>query len=89
MWHVPLSDQEPVLTKLLAGLTKGGVCVFTFGGLDEPGELVDSAMGPRMYYASLGIPRTLQVIADSQCVCRHLEYDQHPESHAFVIAQRL
>ena len=88
VWHVPLADQKAVLTKLLAGLTKGGVLIFTTGGLEEPGELVDSAMGPPMYYACLGVAQTLQVIADNDCVCRHLEYDQHPELHVAVIAQR-
>lgn len=42
-----------------------------------------------MYHATLGIPKTLQVLADSGCVCRHLEYDQYPELHVYVIAQKL
>ena len=36
VWHVPLADQEAVLRKMLRGLTKGGVCVFTMGGLKNP-----------------------------------------------------
>jgi SAM-dependent methyltransferase len=89
IWHLPLADQEMVLTKILRGLTNGGVCIFTTGGLDAPEEKTDSAMGPPMYYSVLGIPRTLQLISDSQCVCRHLEYDQYPELHLYVIAQRI
>ena len=89
IWHLPLADQEMVLTKILRGLTSDGVCIFTTGGLDAPEEKIDSAMGPPMYYSVLGIPRTLQLISDSQCVCRHLEYDQYPELHLYVIAQRL
>jgi SAM-dependent methyltransferase len=88
IWHVPLAAQEPVLRKLLAGLAPGGVCIFTTGGLDAPGEKSDSAMGPPMYYSVLGIPRTLEVLAESGCVCRHLQYDQWPESHVYVIAQK-
>jgi RimJ/RimL family protein N-acetyltransferase len=42
-----------------------------------------------MYHATLGIPKTLQVLAEAGCVCRHLEYDQHPEAHVYVIAQKL
>jgi 2-polyprenyl-3-methyl-5-hydroxy-6-metoxy-1,4-benzoquinol methylase len=87
LWHVPLADQERVLTTILQGLTPGGVCVFTTGGVDAPGEHVDTAMGPPMYYAVLGIRRTLEVIAAAGCVCRHLEYDQYPELHVSVIAQ--
>ncbi len=89
IWHLPLADQERVLSKILSGLNKGGVCIFTTGGLDAPEEKTDSAMGPPMYYSVLGIPKTLQLIADNQCVCRHLEYDQHPELHLYVIAQRI
>lgn len=89
IWHVPLPDQEPLLRKLLGALTSGGVCIFTLGGLDAPAEKTDSAMGPLMYYATPGIPRTLAVLSEADCACRHLEYDQHPEPHVYIIAQRL
>ena len=89
IWHLPLADQGMVLTKILQGLAAGGVCIFTTGGLDAPEEKTDSVMGPPMYYSALGIPETLQVISENHCVCRHLEYDQHPESHLYVIAQRI
>jgi RimJ/RimL family protein N-acetyltransferase len=41
-----------------------------------------------MYHATLGIPKTLRVLAEAGCVCRHLEYDQHPEAHVYLIAQK-
>ncbi len=88
VWHVPLSQQEAVLTKLCRGLSPGGVLVFTAGGTDAPDEKQDSCMGPPMYHATLGIPKTLQVLVDEGCVCRHLEYDQHPELHVYVVAQK-
>jgi SAM-dependent methyltransferase len=88
LWHVPLTSQKRVLRKLLNGLEPGGLLVLSMGGVDAPGEKTDSAMGPALYYAALGIPRTLEVIADCGCVCRHLEYDQWPESHAYAIAQK-
>jgi len=89
IWHLPLADQEKVLTKILRGLSSGGVCIFTTGGLDAPEEKTDSAMGPSMYYSVLGIPKMLQVIDENQCICRHLEYDQYPELHMYVVAQRI
>lgn len=89
IWHLPLADQETVLTKILQGLTSGGVCIFTTGGLDAPEEKTDSAMGPPMYYSVLGIPKMLQVIDENHCICRHLEYDQYPELHLYIIAQRI
>lgn len=89
VWHVPLAEQEAVLTKLCRGLAAGGVLVFTTGGPDAPSEKRDSCMGPPMYHATLGIPKTLQVLAEAGCVCRHLEYDQHPELHVYLVAQKL
>ena len=58
------------------------------GGLDAPSEKVDSAMGPPMCYGVLGIPKTLKLISETGCVCRHLEYDQYLELHLCIIAQR-
>lgn len=89
IWHIPLSQQEPVLKKLMNGLSSRGILIFTMGGLDTPSEKVDSAMGPQMYYSVLGIPNTLKLLSDAGCVCRHLEYDQYPELHLYVIAQKV
>lgn len=88
IWHVPLAQQEAVLTKLCRGLAAGGVLVFTTGGTDAPSEKQDSFMGPPMYHATLGLPMALQVLAEAGCTCRHLEYDQHPELHVYIIAQK-
>ncbi len=88
IWHVPLAEHARVLEKLLGALAPGGVCIFTFGGTDEPGEKRDSAMGPPMYYSTLGVPGTLHAIERSGCILRHLEYDQHPELHVCTIVQR-
>ena len=88
VWHVPLDQQAAVLTKICRGLSSGGVLVFSTGGTDAPGEKRDSCMGPPMYHATLGVPKTLQVLAEAGCVCRHLEYDQYPEDHVYLIAQR-
>lgn len=88
IWHLPLSEQEPVMRKIMQGLTPGGVFIFTTGGLDEPIEKVDSSMGPQVYYSVLGIPQTLKLIDACGCICRHLEYDQYPESHLYLIVQK-
>jgi SAM-dependent methyltransferase len=88
IWHVPLADQPRVLGKLCDALAPGGVLIFTTGGLDAPGEVRDASMGPPMYHATLGIPQTLALLAEHACVCKHLEFDQFPESHLYVIAQK-
>ena len=87
IWHVPLASQSLVLQKLCAGLNSGGVLIFTTGAVDHPGDVQDAYMGPPMYTATLGIPKTLAVLSENGCVCRHLEYDQYPQLHPYVIAQ--
>lgn len=88
IWHVPLDAQRGVLQKLCDGLTPGGVLIFTMGGVDQPSEVRDAHMGPPMYHAALGIPETLSLLTTRECVCRHLEYDQYPEMHVYVVAQK-
>ncbi len=88
IWHVPLERSEDVLRKLCGALNPGGVLIWTMGGLDGPEEKRDSSMGPTVYYSVLGITKTLQTVAEAGCVCRHLEYDQWPEKHVFVVAQK-
>jgi len=89
IWHLPLAAQEPVMRKICAGLKPGGVFLFTTGGLDGPEEKSDSSMGPMVHYSVLGIPRTLELLIECGCVCRHLEYDQPPEKHLYIIAQKI
>jgi 2-polyprenyl-3-methyl-5-hydroxy-6-metoxy-1,4-benzoquinol methylase len=88
IWHLPLSAQEPVMRKICASLSPSGVFLFTTGGLDEATEKTDSSMGPPLHYSVLGIPRTLALLAQCGCICRHLEYDQLPEKHLYIIAQK-
>lgn len=87
IWHLPLDQQQPVLTKLIDALTPGGILIFTTGAMDQPSEKNDTAMGPPMYYSVLGIPETLRLIDKAGAVCRHLEYDQYPELHLYLIVQ--
>lgn len=88
IWHLPLAAQEPVLRKLMGGLAPGGILIYTTAGLDAPTEKIDTAMGVPIAYGVLGIPATLQLIDACGCVCRHLEYDQHPELHLYLIVQK-
>lgn len=88
IWHLPLAGQEPLMRKLCAALEPGGVLLFTAGGLDGPGEKSDSCMGPPVHYSTPGIPRLLALLDECGCGCRHLEFDQYPELHLCVIAQK-
>ena len=62
--------------------------LFSFGGTDEPGELEDDYMGPKVYYSTLGTTGFTQLIEDLGVKLLHLELDQRPENHAYLIAQR-
>jgi len=88
IWHVPLHAQASVISKLANALNPNGVMIFSFGGLNEPGEHTDDAMGPLMYYSSLGINGYIQVILDNACIIKHFEFDQSPELHAYIGAQK-
>lgn len=88
IWHVRLAQQRALMRKLLRALEPGGVFIFSAGGTDEAGEHVDATMGPALRYSTLGIRGLLALIHEADCACRHLEFDQYPEQHLFVIVQR-
>jgi predicted TPR repeat methyltransferase len=88
IWHIPLDQQEIVLSKLVSCLNPGGVLILSFGGTDEAGEHTDDFMGPSVYYSSLGVNGFLRFFIKSGCICRHFEYDQYPQLHAYIIVQK-
>jgi 2-polyprenyl-3-methyl-5-hydroxy-6-metoxy-1,4-benzoquinol methylase len=89
VWHLPLALQEPVLKKICEGLNPGGVYIFTTAGFDEPADKsAESVFGFNLDYGILGIPRSLELLSEYGCICRHLEYDQYPEMHLYIIAQK-
>lgn len=89
IWHLPLVQQEQVLQKLVSCLNPGGVLIFSFGGTDEEDEHKNSHMGPEIYYSTLGVKGFLELMISLGCICRHLEYDQYPELHAYLIVQKV
>lgn len=88
IWHVPLRFQLEVLRKILGGLAPGGVVIFTTGGVEFPEEVTNPCFGIPLYHAAPGIPAILRTLEESGCSCRHLEYDQYPERHVYIVAQR-
>jgi trans-aconitate methyltransferase len=88
IWHVPLSQQPAVLRKICGGLAQSGVLIFTTGGLEKPNEITNPCFGQPLYHAAPGIPAVIRTLEESSCSCRHLEYDQYPENHVYIIAQR-
>jgi len=88
IWHVPLKDQPGVITKLGQTLAPGGVLIFTSGGRDQADEVTGLCEGELLYHATPGIPALQQIITASGCVLRHMEFDQLPENHLYLIVQR-
>ncbi|MFM2587620.1 class I SAM-dependent methyltransferase [Vibrio sp. TBV020] len=88
IWHIPLSQQRDVITKIIDSLNTGGVFIFSFGGTDSEGSHTDSFMGPEVYYSSLGTNGFLNLFIELGCKIRHLEFDQHPELHTYLIVEK-
>ena len=86
-FHLPLDQQEPVLRKLCAGLSRDGILLFTCGG-GEAGEIRGEFRGQHFEYSTLGVEAFVRILADCSCYCLHVEHDQHPEKHVFIIARK-
>ncbi|WP_444896314.1 class I SAM-dependent DNA methyltransferase [Microbulbifer sp. SSSA005] len=89
IWHIPIEKQEETIRNLASYLNKEGVLIFSFGGTDKEDYHTNNAMGPELYYSTLGTNKFIQLLISSGCICRHLEYDQPPELHAYLIAQKI
>lgn len=87
IFHLPLLAQVPVVSKLCQLLKQGGVLIYTLG--DDCGEHESSWHNEKFYYSSVGITENLHVISANGCECRHLELDQYPERHVYLIARKL
>jgi len=87
-FHLPIKEQEPVLKKICEGLSSKGVVLFTCGGGSSPQEISGGFEGETFDYSTLGVNEFLRLISEFGCSCKHLEYDQHPENHVYIIAQK-
>ena len=88
-FHLPLSEQKPVLKKICDGLNPKGVLLFTCGGTNGPDEISGGFDGQTFDYSTLGVNEFLRLLMELGCVCKHVEYDQFPENHVCVIAQKI
>jgi SAM-dependent methyltransferase len=87
-FHLPLREQEPVLKKMCEGLNSRGVLIFTCGGTLGPEEISGGFDGETFDYSTLGVDEFLRLIMEFGCTCKHLEYDQLPQNHVYIIAQK-
>ncbi len=76
------------MLKLFHMLDLGGVMIFSAGSLHSPAEHRNNAMGPELYYSTLGIPELLRITSEANCVCKHLEFENQNDKHVYMIVQR-
>ncbi len=88
-FHLPLESQEPVLRKLCGGLVNHGVLLFTCGGGQQPGAVEGEFGGKRFEYTTLGVPEFVRLLRTCGCAVQHLEYDQSPENHVYIVAKKV
>ena len=84
IFHLPLPLQAPVLARLGRLLDDRGVLVYSFG--DAVGEHEDRWHDDNFYYSSIGITENLKILEANGLVCKHLELDQWPLNHVYLIA---
>ena len=88
-FHLPLAEQKPVLKKMCDGLNPHGVLLFTCGGTSGPEEISGGFDGETFDYSTLGVNEFLRLLMEYGCSCKHVEYDQYPENHVYIIAQKM
>ena len=65
-----------------------GVLLFTCG--EERGERVQGQFGGKQFqYSTLGVRAFVNVLWQGGCTLQHVEYDQYPANHLYVIAKKL
>lgn len=98
IFHLPQSAQESCIRKLSNLLNTGGTIVYTFGDAegdhsdlsfkDEAGNQIPPLKNDYFVYGSIGIHGNLHALEKYDLKCLHLEIDQYPMKHVFIIAQK-
>ena len=86
IFHLPYDQHAPVITKLCSLLKPGAVLMYSFGDADGAHE--DQWHEMTFAYSSIGIAGNLEVLTAAGMAIKHLEIDQWPERHVYVIGQK-
>ncbi|WP_448549085.1 class I SAM-dependent methyltransferase [Thalassotalea fusca] len=89
IWHIPLNEQRHVMSRIVRSLKPQGILIFSYGGLDKADEHQNTAMGPEVYYSTLGTNGYIALLIELGCIVRHIEYEQSSDMHAHIIAEKL
>ena len=87
IFHAPYSTQRNVIENLCGALAKGGVILFSAGGIDD--ERTGHMCGQNFYYSSLSEEEYLRIMKDMGCKLILLERDQYPEEHVVFIGAKV
>jgi hypothetical protein len=74
---------------LCGGLAQNGVLLFTCGGGEEPGTAQGELGAKQFEYSSLGVPWFVRLLWHFGCAVRNIEYDQYPQNHVYIVAQKI
>jgi SAM-dependent methyltransferase len=88
IWHIDPERHRELLARLAGFLAPGGVLVFTTGGVEAPDERANPMNGVLLRHSAPGVGNTLRWLDEFGLSVKHLEYDQHPLDHVFVVARR-
>lgn len=87
IFHLSYNEHKPVITKLTSILNPKGIIIYTFG--DDTGEHYSDWLNDSFRYSSIGINGNIKTLIENNCEIKHLELDQFPEKHIFIIAKKL
>lgn len=87
-FHLPPEMQKPVTSKLCDALEPDGVLMFTCGGGHRQSEISGVFQDLDFEYSTLGVNAFLKILDEHHCTSLHLEYDQYPENHVYIIAKK-
>jgi len=87
LFHLPLDEHKPVLSKLCQWLSPDGIMIHTFG--NAKGAHSDTWRDQVFHYSSIGIAKNIEVLHENNMALMHLELDQFPEKHVYIISKKL
>jgi SAM-dependent methyltransferase len=87
VFHSPKHLQKNIVEKMCGLLNKGGILLFTAGGID--GESTGKMNDVFFEYGSLNYLEYLKIIEEMQCRIILMERDQYPLDHMVFICQKI
>jgi len=98
IFHLPSSKQTTAIDNMCSMLNQDGVIIYTFGdgNGDHEDKSFDDGNGGQFGdlnndffgYGSIGISNNLNVLMKNKCKIMHLECDQYPQGHVYIIGKK-